>query len=319
LPLRKDIWRPAIVDRPMIDIVTTGSFAGTTLRWLPPMRAYSFLADPFGLWRDDRLHIFVERFDYRDRHGVIELIVYDATLNPILRRDVLAEPWHLSYPFVFEADGEIWMLPEAHRSGGLTLYRAAEFPGRWERAAAIELDGIAIDATPCFHDGLWWLFYTTAGNGLSRIAHLHAAHAERLTGPWRPHPANPVWRDPASARPGGTPLFVDGRILLPVQDCSRTYGGGLRMLTIDRLSPDLFAAEPGRPLPLPSGIRPYDQGMHTMASVGRLTLIDVKSTKLALHGLAIEARREMLRLWARRRAGGTGPTPSAPRPRTDPP
>ena len=284
----------------MAEIVAAGSFTGATLRWLPPMPAYSFLADPFGLWRDDRLHLFVERFDYRDRHGVIELIIYDANLNPILRRDILAEPWHLSYPFVFEADGETWMLPEAHRSGGLTLYRAVEFPDRWESVARIELDGIAVDATPCFHDGLWWLFYTTAGTTLSKVANLHAAYAEKLTGPWRPHPANPVWSDTASARPGGTPLHVGGRILLPVQDCSQTYGGGLRLLAIDRLTPELFFAEPGTALALPANIWPYDKGMHTIAAAGAVTLIDVKRTKLALHGLAIEARRETRRLWARR-------------------
>lgn len=300
MPWRKDIWHPAIAARPMADIVATGSLEGAVLRWLPPMRAYSFLADPFGLWRGDRLHIFAERFDYRDRHGVIELLVYDRDLNPIYRRDVLAEPWHLSYPFVFEAESELWMLPEAHHSGGLTLYRAVDFPHVWERAARIDLDAIAVDATPIHHDGLWWLFYSVADDRHSKVSRLHVAFAERLTGRWRPHPANPVRVDRASARPGGTPILLDGRILLPVQDCTRTYGGGLRMLTIDQLSPNGFSAEAGQPIAPPVGLSPFDEGMHTMAAVGDFTLIDVKRTRLSFHGLAIEARREIQRLLAHR-------------------
>jgi len=298
VPLRKDIWRPAIVDRPMTDIIAAGSLEGAMLRWLPAMRPYSFLADPFGLWRDDRLHLFVERFDYRDRHGVIELLVHDRNLNPIYRRDVLAEPWHLSYPFVFEADGETWMLPEAHRSGCLTLYRATDFPHRWERAVRIELDRLPVDATPFHHAGLWWLFYTSAENRRSKVEQLHVAYAERLTGRWRPHSANPVRVDPGSSRPGGTPILHAGRIHLPVQDCTRTYGGALHMLAIERLTPDRFAAEDMPPIGLPAGLAPFDEGMHTMAAAGPVTLIDVKRTRLSFHGLAIEARREMRRFLA---------------------
>ncbi|WP_016745465.1 hypothetical protein [Rhizorhabdus wittichii] len=301
MPLRKDIWRPAIVERRMSDIVATGSIEGAPLHWLPALPPYSFLADPFGLWRDGRFHLFVERFDYRDRRGVIELIVHDAGLAPLYRCKVLSERWHLSYPFVFEADGQSWMLPEAHRSGGLILYRCFDFPDRWERAARIELDCVPVDATPFWHDGLWWLFYAAADDRHSKVAHLHVAFSERLTDGWRPHPSNPVRRDSASARPGGTPILLDGRIMLPVQDCSHTYGGGIAMLAIERLTPDDFVAHVERSIAPPAGLHPFDEGMHTLSAAGEVTLIDVKRTMLSLHGLAIEARRETQRLFAPRR------------------
>lgn len=276
----------------MAEIATAGTFAGAPFHWLPAMPPYTFLADPFGLWRDGLLHIFAERFDYRDRHGRIELLVYNSDLRLLDRRLVLHEPWHLSYPFVFEADGETWMLPEAHRSDGLILYRATDFPYGWERACRIDLDHVAIDATPLHHDGLWWLFYTVADDAQSKIGRLHVSFAENLTGPWRPHPANPVRLDPSSARPGGTPILASDRILLPVQDCTSTYGGGIRMLSIERLSPCLFSADAGDLLTPPPGLSPFDEGMHTMSAAGHVTLIDAKRTRLTLHGLAIETRRE---------------------------
>jgi hypothetical protein len=299
--LRKDIWRPAIVAAPLAEIVRRGTVEGFAVHWLPPMGSFRFLADPFGLWRDGLLHVFVETYDYRVRVGAIEVLTYSPAFDLIARASALAEPWHLSYPQVVEAEGETWMLPEAHRSGGLTLYRAVEFPGRWEAACRIALDHVAVDATLLFHDGRWWLFYTSAANAPDKMGALHIAFADRITGPWTPHPGNPVRLDQASARPGGTAQLIDGRVMLPVQDCAQTYGGAIRPLWFDRLDTARADMQPGPAIGLPASFAPYSEGMHTLAAAGDVTLIDVKRTELSLHGLSIEAMREARKLVRRRR------------------
>ena len=48
---------------------------------------------------------------------------------------MLAEPFHLSYPYVFAWRGEYYMVPECHAAGAVRLYRAAEFPTRWVQVA----------------------------------------------------------------------------------------------------------------------------------------------------------------------------------------
>lgn len=295
--LRKDIWRPAIVRATFDQIVAAGSVAGFDLEWLPAMGSFRFLADPFGLWRDGRLHVFVETYDYRVRVGAIEVLVYDADLRLIDRAPVLTEPWHLSYPLVFEAEGETWMLPEAHRSQGLTLYRAVDFPMRWEPAHRIALDHVPVDATPIFHDGRWWLFYTSASREPDKMSALHIAFADRLAGPWTPHPMNPVRVDVTSSRPGGTARVQDGRIVLPVQDCAATYGGAIRLLRFATLTPErVTMEEAGAPIVPPPAFAPFVEGLHTLAAAGDVTLIDVKRTILSLHGLSIEAAREARKL-----------------------
>jgi hypothetical protein len=292
MPLRHDIWRVGVVPAPMAELIGSGAGRLDEAIWLPPEpRDFTFLADPFGLWRDGRLHLFVESFDYREWHGRIELLILGDDFTVIERRLALAEPWHLSYPFVFEADGASWMLPEAFRSGRLTLYRAAEFPDHWEPAAVLPLDSPAVDATPFFHDGLWWLFYSPSTDRLAKIGWLHLAYAERLTGPWRVHPRNPVRIDITSSRPGGTPLIVDGRIMIPMQDATRTYGGAIRPLWIDRLDPDGFAAEAGPPIMPPASFAPTTEGLHTLSACGPVTLIDAKRTVRSLAGLGIEIAR----------------------------
>ena len=168
----------------MAQIIGSGSLDDREIVWLPQGRPYTFLADPFGIWRDGVLFVFVEMFDYRNRLGGIDVLTFEAELRQIARIPALREPWHLSYPAIIEAEGATWMLPEAHRSGTLTLYRAAEFPGCWEPAAEIALDSPPVDATPLFFDGLWWLLYSPSGSKRGKVSRLHLAFAERLTGPW---------------------------------------------------------------------------------------------------------------------------------------
>lgn len=297
MPLAKDIWRPLIVEAPIAAVLRAGSIEGFVHRWLPPEGYLRFLADPFGIERDGQRYVFVEHYDYRARHGTIECLIMTGDGAWLDRRLVLSEPWHLSYPFVFEADGETFMLPEASRSGRLTLYRAMEFPWRWEAACVLPLAHVAIDATPVFHEGLWWLFYSAADGGeRAKTGALFAAWAERIEGPWTAHARNPVRLGSDGSRPGGTPAVLNGALVLPVQDCSRTYGGAIRPLSINRLTPDQFDAELGKPLIIPKGFAPFDAGLHTLSTIGDATLIDVKRKLLSPRSLAVLARRELAKL-----------------------
>lgn len=291
MALLKDMWRVGVAHAPIETLLQPGGLERERVTWLPSAGSLRFLADPFGLWRDGRLHVFVETYDYRNRVGAIDVIGLGEDFEVLERRPALVEPWHLSYPFVFEADGETWMLPEAFRSGRLTLYRCEAFPDRWTPAAVIALDAVPIDATPLFHDGLWWLFYAPAGTRLEKVSCLHAAFAERLTGPWTPHPLNPVRRDIASARPGGTPVIQDGAVVLPVQDCTRTYGGAIRALRIHELTPDRFAAEAGAAIGPPRRFAPFTAGLHTLAAAGPVTLIDAKRSLVSAASLGLDLRR----------------------------
>lgn len=291
MPRRSDIWRIGIVEAPVAEAVR--ELDQSQIRWLSEEPPFTFLADPFGLWRDGRLHVFAEAYDYRTRHGVIDALTFAPDLTLASRRTVLREPWHLSYPFVLEANGETWMLPEAHRSGALSLYRAAPFPDRWEPTARLELDTPAVDATPFRHGGLWWLAYAPSGSQAMKQGRLHLAFAEALTGPWRVHPENPVRTDLASSRPGGTPFVDAGALMMPVQDCTATYGGAIRLLRIHELTPDRFVAEAGPTLAAPASAGRYSDGLHTLSACGDLTLIDVKRIDRSLGGLAIDLGRRL--------------------------
>ncbi|MDI1319765.1 MAG: hypothetical protein PSW75_06165 [bacterium] len=125
------------------------------------------------------------------------------------------------------------------------------------------------------------------------------AYAQSLTGPWRLHPQNPILDDRRGARPGGTPFVTrDGALLLPVQDCSRTYGGALRFLCFTTLTPDDLAFEHLAHPPLTGDLfsASHPDGCHTLSQCGDLTLVDTKRIVRSWSRYAIDLRRRAARL-----------------------
>ncbi|RWM41863.1 hypothetical protein [Mesorhizobium sp.] len=237
-----------------------------------PDQGDHFYADPFPFWWRDQPFVFVEDYPHATGKAVISVVSFDANGVPGAPRVVLEEAHHLSYPQVFERDGAIWMLPEASASGKLTLYRASGFPGGWT-AETVLVEGEISDATLFEHEGMLWLFATDRDGHGSTSDTLVVFSAPALAGPWRPHPANPILIDHRMARPGGA--FVrdrEGSVLLPVQDGTLGYGGGLGLCELLQLDERTVRLSPPRSIDAASDW-PYPR-IHTLNRAGRLEVID---------------------------------------------
>ncbi|WP_077037851.1 glycosyl hydrolase family 43 [Pelomonas sp. KK5] len=302
---RSDLWQVGIVPAPVEQIATVpGSLAAQRERicWLPDAGPWRYLADPFGLRRGDATHVYVEAYDYRDKHAVIERHEFGPDLQWRGKSIALARPFHLSYPFLIERWGEVFMVPESHKAGEIALYRARRFPDDWVRETVLLPELPGADATLIEHGGQWWMFYTLVGPGGRDQRELHVAFADQLTGPWYPHPMNPVLDDRGGARPGGTP-FIDaqGHVVLPVQDCRRGYGGALRFLRFTRLDDGIVACE-HLPAQLEGGMASatHAEGLHTLSRCGAdLALIDVKTISRSRERQWLDLKRRWKRLRAR--------------------
>ena len=231
-----------------------------------------FYADPFPVEHDGTRCIFVEDYPHATGKAVIAVSTLgaDGVASPPV--PVLEEPHHLSYPQVFAHDGALWMLPEASGGGGLVLYRAERFPDRWTRIATL-IDGPISDATLLIRDDGFWLFATDRDGGLGSTSDtLVVFHAPTLAGPWRPHRANPILIDRRRARPGGAFIHNGSRTLLPIQDGTLGYGGGLGLSELVRLDHDVVELSDPRPLS-GAGDFLYPQ-IHTLNRAGPLETID---------------------------------------------
>ncbi len=234
-----------------------------------------FWADPHVVFRDGRYFAFIEEKP-NDEMGHIAVMEFreDGTFTSPER--VIEQPYHLSYPFLFEWEGELYMIPETADHGEVQLYRCREFPGLWELDGTLMTGVCAVDATLFEHDGRWWMFVGMAEHpGASTHDELFLFSAPSpLSRDWAPHPMNPVVSDAARARPAG-PIFVhEGVIIRPAQDCTLSYGSSLRLMEIVELTPTRYEErEIGHLTPdWEAGL----QGTHSFARAGRLNVIDVR-------------------------------------------
>ncbi|QDG76136.1 hypothetical protein [Labrenzia sp. PHM005] len=231
-----------------------------------------FYADPFLFEKDGRQFLFFEDLPQKTQKGVISMVEMSPR-GPVSEvQTVLEEPWHLSYPFVFERDGSIWMIPESSTNHEVVLYKAAEFPLRWERHSVL-LSGVeAADATLVEHEGRLWMFAVTRHGVGGYSDTLSIYFADELTGPWQPHKGNPVVVNDRTARPAGEFYRQAGKLWRPVQDCRNGYGAALALATVDELTPSTFKQTVHKTL-TPGAVWP-GRKLHTLNKAGDLEVID---------------------------------------------
>ena len=131
--LWKEQWNVALLEMSP-ENVASGKLEEIDFEWLLPERKGGYYADPFVFVKDGQVHVFVEEYEADEAKGKISF--FEVRKNG--EKFVCSEPktiieteHHLSYPFVFEHENEIYMLPECSASGEVALYRATEFPSKW--------------------------------------------------------------------------------------------------------------------------------------------------------------------------------------------
>jgi len=223
----------------------------------------TFVADPFVVRERGMWHMFFEVMNWRSGKGEIGLAASPDGSNWDYRRIVLSEPFHLSYPHVFQADGAYFMIPESFQAGAVRLYEASDFPTVWKfRRTLIEGDYLA-DPSVIHHAGKWWMWVDASPTQAHDTLRLY--YADELSGRWIEHPQSPIIEaDPRNARPAGRVVLWNGRLLRFAQNCESAYGTDVRAFEITTLTPVHYAERPIGSTPL---LGPGDEawnaaGMH---------------------------------------------------------
>lgn len=233
---------------------------------------HRFFADPFPITWKGRTFVFFEDLDHYVGKGIISAIEFNdaGPVGEVI--PVLEESCHLSYPFLIEHDGELWMIPESSGHRDVALYKCVGFPDKWERHATLLSDLVLADVTITRHDGMHYLFGASYDGRGGYSDALAIYYARDLLGPWLPHASNPVLIDRASTRPAGNFVVIDQKLWRPVQDCTNGYGCGLGLAEVLELTPTSFrqivrnSIQPG---PLWPGRK-----LHTLNRCGDLEVID---------------------------------------------
>ncbi len=231
-----------------------------------------FFADPFPLQRHGKSYIFFEELPFAAGKAHISVVEVDREGRASQPVKVLERDYHLSYPFLLEEGGALYMIPETGQNGTVEIYRCVDFPRKWRRERVL-LDGLfAVDATVHREAGRWWMFANVANPGAEIHDELFLFSAESLLGEWRAHPRNPVKSDVRSARPAGRLYTQGGKLYRPAQICAPLYGSGIAIQRVTRLDPRAFEeVEDRRILPAEASAV---LGLHTVNRAGDLSVTD---------------------------------------------
>ena len=231
-------WFVAVRSSPELFRTRRDGFVPQSFHDVPVPRG-SQMADPFVVEDKGRHWLFVEEVPAGAAKGhlsVMELRKDGASSAPVR---ILEKPYHLSYPFVFCDQGEFFMLPETAGNCTIELYRAIKFPFEWKLHKVLFSNVRAVDTTPLFLDGIWYLLTTSARHGDETFLFW----SKTLDGDWHYHPRNPICSDVRRAR-GAGPLFrSQGALIRPAQDCSVRYGYAIALNRVLKISPTDYAEE----------------------------------------------------------------------------
>lgn len=269
---RVDSWSLAWRKKPDQSHVLARPFDTGGFQFISPPRD-RYYADPCAITSGGRTFVFFEDFRYAEQKGVVSCLeLTDRGAGPV--ETVVERPYHLSYPFLFESAGQIYMVPETAMNRTIELYRAVDFPRRWELERVL-IDGIsAVDAT-LFHDGeRWWMFANGSTPTGSHADELYLFFADALEGPWTEHANNPVISDVRHARPAGRLFRTGGALIRPAQDGTGDYGRATTFQKITKLTIDEYAEEPVNRIEPPVGAGTI--GIHTYTFSEGFEVIDVK-------------------------------------------
>ncbi|MFC5568919.1 hypothetical protein ACFPN1_02430 [Lysobacter yangpyeongensis] len=246
----------------------------------PAIGSHALLKAPKGWWGDPfvvaangRKFVFVEEMaDPRSRKAniaCVELVAGGAQRLGV----AIDEPGHLSFPQVFEWQGTWYMTLESGYDRRVSLYQATDFPMGWSRIADLVTGRVAVDPVLHHHEGRWYLFANVAENHNNTCDELFLFVADRLEGPYLPHPASPIVCDVRRARMAGRLFRRGGRLVRPGQDCAPGYGNAVVFNEVMELSPTAYRERALSRL-APRLARMVD-GCHTYNADGGIEVLDI--------------------------------------------
>ena len=128
----KEIYTIAVRPRPTAEgAEPLPALEGGPYTLLPGREGWWF-ADPLLYHRRGKRWLFAEAMDLSTGKGRLEVCELHDDGTADGWRIALEEDFHLSFPMVFDWNGEVWMIPETGSDHSLRLYRCKTFPTQWE-------------------------------------------------------------------------------------------------------------------------------------------------------------------------------------------
>lgn len=233
-----------------------------------------FWADPFLIKHDGTTYVFFEEYDYTEGRAWISAGIIQNEKFEYLGK-VIDAGYHMSFPFIFEHEGAIYLIPETATQRRLEIWRATCFPMKWELHKTTLSGWDLADTVLHKHHGQWYMLTNmcnTMDSDFCNELHVFMIDSPDLNSV-TPHPENPVVIDSRTARNGGRLFTRNGRLYRPSQNNSYgVYGYGLNIMEITELTPTTYREQLVRKAE--PNFRPGITAIHHVDSIDDIFIID---------------------------------------------
>jgi len=216
------------------------------------------VADPFLFVHKEELYLFYEEQVELTGKGVIKMTKTRDLKNWTKPAVVLQEDFHLSYPNVFEMDGQIFMLPETGDDNSIRLYTPNDDLTQWTFNRTLLTGRHFADSDIVFQNGSYFLF-TTDYTDKANILRMY--YSEKLDTQWTEHPQSPIATGKDTGRCGGSIFNFNGKLYRPCQLTQKRYGEGVDLYKITALSKEEYKEERLKTV-IPNVKKMYSEGGH---------------------------------------------------------
>ena len=225
-----------------------------------------FVADPFLVKEGKTWNLFFEVYNNDTKQGDLAVATSTNTWTWTYEKLILDEPFHLSYPYVFQADDEYYLIPESFEDNSIRLYKADQFPVKWSYVKTLVQGRDYVDNSIVYYNNKWWLFSSVTSNDT-----LYLHYADSLTGPWKEHPMSPIVEgDVRKARPSGRMIIYEDKLYRFTMDIDPPVGTHQVMAyEIMEITPETYSEKLAQDVPvvMPSGSGWNGQAMHQLDPV----------------------------------------------------
>ena len=230
-------------------------------------------ADSFYVQDHDRHYIFFEEVDDQHPVGFLSVLEVFKDGTHTTPKSILKLDYHLSYPCVFKVENDWYMIPESSANKTVELWKCIDFPLKWEKHSNLLENIEAVDSTPLYHEGMWYLFTSTRRNCKKFGDRLDLFFTQDILNPnWQEHPQNPVCKGKIQYRMAGKPFIYQNKLVRPSQDSLKRYGGHIELKEIIKLNPIEYEERLCETI-LPNWLD-MDDGCHTIDVHQNFVVID---------------------------------------------
>lgn len=189
---------------------------------------FEWYADPFVFNYNGEDYLFFESFNYHEVYGkiccgkIIDNHIVDVKV-------VIQEPFHMSFPNVFEYQGNIYMLPETKQTGELRLYICDAFPYSWVLDSVLLSDVKLVDHALYLGKDNIVISYDVS-NDDKKNRYYKIDFEKKVAEEFFPKGEH------TSERAGGSFFTMDNRLFRSIQNCEKTYGDYLKIFEVSSIS-----------------------------------------------------------------------------------